>query len=304
MSSKPVRVRVWLVLTALLACASIVAYSLDTPTAVWLALIPLVYTVPIFIWLDQLEPEPLAMRWNAFLWGAGISVLVASFVNEVVASAFGVAAAAVLSAPLVEEIMKMRGVTYAAKRNHIDSPLDGAVYAGYVGLGFAAVENVIYFSDAINEDSLGVTFVARGLFSPLAHPYFAIWGGLMVGRAVARGRSRRGAALRGLLIAIPLHASWNLAVVHPIFSVLLLAHVALFFVLMRRLRRLRRDEIALVRSRLSQLAFSHNLSPLELEVYGDARATRRLRRGMNRTQRRAFDARRATVMKLAVRLGE
>ena len=138
MTSGPVHVRAWLVVTALLAIASIVAYSSDTPTALWLALIPLVYTVPIFMWLDHLEPEPLAMRWNAFLWGAGVSVLVASFVNEVFAAGFGIAAAAVLSAPLVEEIMKMRGVTYAAKRNQIDSPLDGAVYAGYVGLGFGA----------------------------------------------------------------------------------------------------------------------------------------------------------------------
>ena len=304
MTSGPVRVRAWLVVTALLAIASIVAYSSDTPTALWLALIPLVYTVPIFMWLDHLEPEPLAMRWNAFLWGAGVSVLVASFVNEVFAAGFGIAAAAVLSAPLVEEIMKMRGVTYAAKRNQIDSPLDGAVYAGYVGLGFAAVENVIYFSDAINEDSLGATFVARGLFSPLAHPYFLIWGGLMVGRAAARGRSRRFAAMRGLLIGIPLHASWNLAAVHPIFSVLLLGHIVLFFVLMRRLRRLRREEVAVVRSRLRQLAFSHNLSPLELEVYGDARATRQLRRDMSREQRRAFDERRATVTKFATRLGD
>lgn len=304
MTAASVRVRPWLVITAVLAVASIIAYSRDTPSALWLALIPLTYTVPIFMWLDHLEPEPLAMRWNAFLWGAGISVLVASFVNEVFAATFGIAAAAVLSAPLVEEVMKMRGVTYAAKRNHIDSPLDGAVYAGYVGLGFAAVENVIYFSDAIAEDSLGVTFVVRGLFSPLAHPYFLIWGGLMVGRAAARGRSRTLAAWRGLLVAIPLHASWNLAAVHPVFSVLLLGHVVLFFVLMRRLRRLRREEIAVVRSRLRQLAFSHNLSPLELEVYGDARATRQLRRSMSRDQRRAFDERRAMVTKYAMRLGD
>jgi RsiW-degrading membrane proteinase PrsW (M82 family) len=304
MTAAPVRVRIWLVVTAVLAVASIVAYSRDTPSALWLALIPLTYTVPIFMWLDHLEPEPLAMRWNAFLWGAGISVLVASFINEVFAATFGIAAAAVLSAPLVEELMKMRGVTYAAKRNHVDSPLDGAVYAGYVGLGFAAVENVIYFSDAIAEDSLGATFIARGLFSPLAHPYFLIWGGLMVGRAAARGRSRKLAAWRGLVVAIPLHASWNLAAVHPVFSVLLLGHVVLFFVLMRRLRRLRREEIAVVRSRLRQLAFSHNLSPLELEVYGDARATRQLRRSFGRHQRRAFDERRAMVTKYAMRLGD
>jgi RsiW-degrading membrane proteinase PrsW (M82 family) len=253
------------------------------------------------VWLDRLEPEPRAMRWNAFLWGAGISVLVASFFNDLTSAAVGMAVAAVVSAPISEEIMKVLGISSAAKRHHIDSPLDGAVYAGYVGLGFAAVENVIYFSDAINEDALGSTFVLRGLFSPLAHPYFCMWAGMAVGRAVQRGRSRRFAALRGLMIAIPLHASWNLGAVAPIFSILLLGHIVLFAVLMRRIRRMRRAEIAMVRERLPRLAFAYNLSPVELEVYGDLRATAKLRRQMSPSQRRAFDERRVAVTKAALR---
>lgn len=70
--------------------------------------------------------------------------------------------------------------------------------------------------------------------------------------------------------------------VHPAFAVLLLGHIALFIVLVRRLRR---DEIALVRQRLPQLAFTHNLSPLELDAYGDLKATRQLRRELPRKQR-------------------
>ena len=303
MSAAPIRVRKSLVVFTVIALAIVVAYASDTPSALWLALIPLTYTVPLFMWLDHLEPEPPAMRWNAFLWGAGISVLVASVVNDLFIATFGLVAAAVTSAPIVEEIMKVRGISAAGKRGHLDSPLDGAVYAGYVGLGFAAVENVIYFSNAISEDALGATFVVRGLLSPLAHPYFCIWAGLMIGKAAARGRSRSFAAFRGLLVAIPLHASWNLGAAVPWLSFLLLGHVVLFIVLVRRLRRMRREEMSLVRAQLQRLAFSHNLSPLELEVYGDARATRQLRRQLDRKQRRAFDERRALVTKYAMRFG-
>lgn len=298
---EPLRVRRWLVITAIIALAAVVAISWQTPSAILLALIPLSYTIPLFVWLDRLEPEPRAMRWNAFLWGAGISVLVASFFNDLTSAAAGMAVAAVVSAPISEEIMKILGISSAAKRRQIDGPLDGAVYAGYVGLGFAAVENVIYFSDAINEDVLGSTFVLRGLFSPLAHPYFCMWAGIAVGRAVQRGRSRRVAAVRGLLVAIPLHATWNLGAVSPIFSVLLLGHIVLFVVLVRRIRRLRRAEVALVRERLPQLAFQYNLSPAELEIYGNLRATARLRRQMTREQKRAFDRRRVAVTKAALR---
>lgn len=303
MTTPHVRLRKWLVAAAVVSVASVTAYTSGTPSALWLALIPLAYTVPIFMWLDHLEPEPPAMRWNAFLWGAGVSVLVASAVNEFVMAGFGLVAAAVVSAPIIEELMKARGISAAAKRGQLDSPLDGAVYAGYVGLGFAAVENVIYFSDAVSEDTLGLTFVVRGLLSPLAHPYFCVWAGLMVGRAVVEGRSRSLAVVRGLVVSIPLHASWNLAASVPMLSFLLLGHVVLFCVLIRRLRRLRREEMTLVRARLGQLAFTHNLSPLELEVYGDARATRRLRRQLARNERRAFDERRAIVTKYALGLG-
>jgi RsiW-degrading membrane proteinase PrsW (M82 family) len=241
------------------------------------------------------------MRWNAFLWGGGISVLVASVANEFTDASFGTTAALVISAPVAEEIMKTLGILGAAKRNQIDSPLDGVVYAGYVGLGFAMVENIIYFSQAIADDDLGLVFVMRGLFSPFAHPFFTLWVGLAIGTAVRKGRSRRFAAMRGLLLAMALHASWNASGVNGFFAFLLLGHIVFFLIVVRRLRRMRREEIELVRSRVQQLAFSHNLSPVELEAYGDLRATRRLRQGLPRKDRPAFDERRVMITKLALR---
>ena len=295
------KIRRTLVVLFILALLSVGVYAVDTPSAFLIALIPLAYTIPAFIWLDRLEPEPRAMRWNAFLWGGGISVLVASVANEYTDASFGTTAALVISAPVAEEIMKTLGILGAAKRNQIDSPLDGVVYAGYVGLGFAMVENIIYFSQAIIDDDLGLVFVMRGLFSPFAHPFFTLWVGLAIGAAVQKGRSRRFAAMRGLLIAMALHASWNASGVNGYFALLLLGHIVLFVIVVRRLRRMRREEIVLVQGRLKQLAFTHQLSPVELEAYGDLRATRRLRQGLPRKERPAFDERRVMITKLALR---
>ena len=302
MSDAPkLKIRRTLIVLFILSLLSVGAYAVDTPSAFLIALIPLAYTIPAFIWLDRLEPEPRAMRWNAFLWGGGISVLVASVANEFTDASFGTTAALVISAPVAEEIMKSLGILGAAKRNQIDSPLDGVVYAGYVGLGFAMVENIIYFSQAIADDDLGLVFVMRGLFSPFAHPFFTLWVGLAIGAAVQKGRSRRFAAVRGLFLAMALHASWNASGVNGYFALLLLGHIVLFVIVVRRLRRMRREEIALVQSRLKQLAFTHQLSPVELEAYGDLRATRRLRQGLPRKERPAFDERRVMITKLALR---
>lgn len=302
MSEAPkLKIRRTLVVLFILSLLSVGAYAVETPSAFLLALIPLAYTIPAFIWLDRLEPEPRAMRWNAFLWGGGISVLVGGLANEFTDASFGTTAALVISAPVAEEIMKTLGILGAAKRNQIDSPLDGVVYAGYVGLGFAMVENIIYFSQAIADDDLGLVFVMRGLFSPFAHPFFTLWVGLAIGTAVRKGRSPRFAAMRGILLAMALHASWNASGVNGFFAFLLLGHIVLFIIVVRRLRRMRREEIELVRSRLQQLAFSHNLSPVELDAYGDMRATRRLRKGLPRKDRPAFDERRVMITKLALR---
>ena len=301
MSEAPeLKIRRTLLVLFILSLLSVGAYAVETPSAFLIALIPLAYTIPAFIWLDRLEPEPRAMRWNAFLWGGGISVLVASVANEFTDASFGTTAALVISAPVAEEIMKSLGILGAAKRNQIDSPLDGVVYAGYVGLGFAMVENIIYFSQAIADDDLGLVFVMRGLFSPFAHPFFTLWVGLAIGTAVKKGRSRRFAAMRGLLLAMALHSSWNASGVNGFFAFLLLGHVVFFVIVVRRLRRMRREEITLVQSRLKQLAFTHQLSPVELEAYGDLRATRRLRLGLPRKERPAFDERRVMITKLAL----
>ena len=301
MSDAPkLKIRRTLLVLFILSLLSVGAYAVETPSAFLIALIPLAYTIPAFIWLDRLEPEPRAMRWNAFFWGGGISVLVASVANEFTDASFGTTAALVISAPVAEEIMKSLGILGAAKRNQIDSPLDGVVYAGYVGLGFAMVENIIYFSQAIADDDLGLVFVMRGLFSPFAHPFFTLWVGLAIGTAVKKGRSRRFAAMRGLLLAMALHSSWNASGVNGFFAFLLLGHVVFFVIVVRRLRRMRREEITLMQSRLKQLAFAHQLSPVELEAYGDLRATRRLRQGLPRKERPAFDERRVMITKLAL----
>lgn len=300
--SDSIKVRKWLVLMALLATLTVAYLAWETPMAILFAVATLSYTFPIFIWLDRLEPEPRAMRWNAFLWGAGVSTIVASTFNDLTTTFLGGTLALIIGGPVIEETMKVLGILSAAKRNHVDSSLDGAIYAGYVALGFASVENVIYFSSAISENEFGVTFVARGLLSPFAHPYFSVFAGIFIGRSVLAGRSRKVAALKGLIIGIPLHAAWNTMTLNPVFAVLILGHIALFVVIVVKLKKMRRHEIEFVRSNVARLAFIHNISPLELEIFGDLKATRQMRRELPKKDRRAFEERRSQITRQTLRL--
>ena len=110
----------------------------------------------ISAWIDRYEPEPPRLLAWAFLWGATGATLIALVVNTtgqaVVGGAFGAAVGQLyggsLSAPFVEEIVKA-AVLYAIyrwRRHEFDGVLDGIVYAGMVGLGFAFTENVLYYA--------------------------------------------------------------------------------------------------------------------------------------------------------------
>lgn len=185
------------------------------------ALVPVGIVVPIFLWLDAYEAEPLRLLVLAFLWGAVIATSTALVLNTgtmlVLASAVRdpEAVAAVLVAPVVEESLKGLGLLFLLylRREEFDGLIDGIVYAGIVACGFAFAENILYLGRAFNEAGAGglvTVFVLRGLVSPFAHPLFTVATGIGLGLSMHRGLAARVfLPLLGLAAAIALHAAWN-----------------------------------------------------------------------------------------------
>jgi protease PrsW len=189
-----------------------------------LAALPVGPLVVCYLWLDRYEPEPTAYLALAFGWGAlaatGGALLVQTLSQLFTGS--GEVPSAVLVAPVTEEFGKGIFVVLllALRRHVVDGLLDGLVYAGMVGLGFAFTENILYYAGAYTGgpgfgggglDSATSLFVLRGVFSPFAHPLFTSMIGLGVGIAVAtRNRTLRVVApLAGYVLAVCLHAAWN-----------------------------------------------------------------------------------------------
>ena len=108
------RLPAWLSVPVLL-CAPIVALGVTVlaftaPFAVLLGLVPLVIVIPVLMWFDRVEPEPLAARLHALFWGASVAVLVSVIVNTAVDLLAGSTVAAVISAPVIEECTKALGI--------------------------------------------------------------------------------------------------------------------------------------------------------------------------------------------------
>ena len=192
--------------------------------AVVMAFVPAVFYMSIVLLIDRFDPEPPWLLALAFLWGAVISIFGALIINDtaalVAASAGGPAAAefvgAVIAAPISEEAMKGIGllIVLIALRKEFDGVVDGIVYACVIALGFATVENVLYYGRSLGEAGAAggaVTLVLRGLMSPFAHPLFTAMTGIGVGiaREQRRGFVARIAPVLGYAAAVLLHATWN-----------------------------------------------------------------------------------------------
>lgn len=195
--------------------------------AMMVASLPVPLYIMLILWIDRYESEPLWMLATAFFWGATIAVFAAYFFNTigsivvavltqsmVITTLYG----AVISAPIVEESFKALGlfILFFAKKDEFDGVVDGFVYAGMIGLGFAMTENFQYYgkviySGGLGSEDFGQIYLLRGMLAPYSHPLFTSMTGMGLGAA----RQSKSLAVKiiapivGFLLAVFLHGLWN-----------------------------------------------------------------------------------------------
>jgi len=185
---------------------------------------------PIFIGLfytyirDKYEKEPYNLLITGVFFGVIIAFIIAFVSNimmlflpsgaplffEAIFIAFAVSA-------LVEEFFKYVVLFFLTWRNkNFNEKFDGIVYAVFVGLGFALIENILFvFSDDLGGTS---TALVRAIFSVPGHALFGVHMGYYFGLAKFRDR-------RYLFLAffVPY-------IYHAIYNYILLANIPYTFV--------------------------------------------------------------------------
>lgn len=236
---------------------------IGAPTIVLiLALVPAIVYFTVFVWIDRYEPEPWWLLVGAFLWGASVATLIAGIVNSTgrdlvsadLGQDLGQAYMGSISAPIIEELTKgaLLAFVFYRRRHELNGLLDGVVYAGMVGLGFAMTENVGYYANALQSgtDVLGMVFVLRGILTPFLHPLFtALTGiGLVLALRARDKRTRILAPIVGLGLAMMLHSGWN--TFGLLFGVVLVVPLLVFLGIL--IRRSIRHEAKVVREYLPE----------------------------------------------------
>jgi protease PrsW len=188
------------------------------------ATLPVPIYVMLLLWIDRYESEPLWMLATAFFWGAVVAVFIAFIFNTSISIMAAVAThnqqigenvGAVISAPIVEESAKalILLILFLWKRDEFDGIIDGIVYAGMVGLGFAMTENILYYGRAVQHgpDALTFIFILRGMAAPFSHPLFTSMTGIGLGwsRQSNHPFIKLVAPVLGFMLAVLMHATWN-----------------------------------------------------------------------------------------------
>src|SRR5688572_28884161 len=204
------------------------------------ATIPVPLYVVLVLWIDRYEGEPLWMLSTAFFWGALVAPFFAFLFNTSSGLIVGTLAenanageafAAVISAPIVEEIGKamILFIFFFWKKDEFDGVVDGIVYASMAGLGFAMTENILYYGNAAAASGgmLTATVIVRGFFAPFSHPLFTSLTGIGLGLA----RQSKNPAIKALMplvglgTAIFMHSLWNASAVFGGGGVFILTYI-------------------------------------------------------------------------------
>jgi RsiW-degrading membrane proteinase PrsW (M82 family) len=184
--------------------------------------LPVVFWAAYHLHADRHLPEPPGHLLLAFLLGVGsfylglfgywLLGLVGLRYDAFMLAADnlpGLFAYAVLAIGVIEESAKLLPFLLVVLRfKEFDEPIDGIIYASFIALGFAAVENIRYLDFLTTRQAF-----ARGFAGPVLHIVFASIWGYYVGRAWLRGRGRVATVLAALAVSAGVHGVYNFVVI-------------------------------------------------------------------------------------------
>ncbi len=229
-----------------------------------LSVLPALALAGYFWYGDPTMREPPTLLAATFL----LSMLFASFAAVINSTfipgfeAFGIIGLAVFFFVIVgpiEEFVKWLAIrVYAYQSDTFQTVADGAVYGAVAGLGFAAIENLIYIVSVYLEmapaggdvqNQFATSVATQRAFVGPGHVIFSAWAGFYLGLAKFNPANRGPIVVKGLLIAAFIHALYNTMVtalpellpltVGGLFGIIILYHGFWFGLLYRKISKYR-----------------------------------------------------------------
>lgn len=177
----------------------------------FLALLPTILLMCFFYFKDKYEKEPFRMLVFAFLLGIMTvvpAIIIENYLNgftprgeKLVQAFYG----AFIVAAFTEEAVKYIFIKlFIWKSPELNEMYDGIIYAVFLSLGFATVENVLYVAQG------GISVALLRIFTAVpAHALFGTVMGYYLGKAKFLRISRGICLVFGLFVPIILHGVYD-----------------------------------------------------------------------------------------------
>ena len=176
-----------------------------------LSLAPVFIIAGYIYYRDKYEKEPLKLLWKALLAGAIIVIpviFVEQFLSVFLPYLPGILNAAYhcfVVAAFTEESFKFLALFLLFWRTNIfNEKFDGIVYATFISLGFAGVENVMYVMEFGYS-----TGISRALTAVPAHAVFGITMGFYAGQARFYVKQKKQLLKKAIGMPILLHGIYD-----------------------------------------------------------------------------------------------
>ena len=228
-----------------------------------LAVLPVV-VLSIYVYRqDKYEKEPVRMLLKAFFFGClsalpavfmeqGLNLFYRSFGGDSLPTVFYGAYEGYIVAGCSEELCKLILLFWAVWRSReFNEYFDGIVYATFVSLGFAGLENIIYVFSQDSFSTAIATGSMRAILSVPGHFLFGVVMGYYFALAKFDSSHRFGNLLKAFLYPMLLHGSFDALLMIPdgmgegyewiagvLFPLFIFFDIRLWKVGMRRLRHL------------------------------------------------------------------
>lgn len=176
---------------------------------------------------DKFEKEPFRMLLKAFLFGC-LSVLPAMLIESLLSGGYEIMGGRFLPgvirgaytgfvvAGFTEELCKLLLLALAVWRSrYFDEYFDGIVYATFVSLGFAGLENIMYVFGQEDFATSIATGTMRAILSVPAHFLFGVVMGYYFALAKFQPGNRFGNMAKALIYPMLLHGTFDSLLMIP-----------------------------------------------------------------------------------------
>jgi len=225
------RERILFVLVVITTITVIIYLAIEKPILIPSVITPhLAYL--IYIWVkEKIEREPLLTVFMVFCYGfissTFIAIILQMISGVIISSIFTLSylmyrvVGSLILAPVIEELAKFSGVCLVSRNKKIFNEIDdGIVYGASVGLGFSALETILYSLRGQEINEIIIIALLRVISSTLSHAASSALAGL--GLALYMFKRRQSYLPMFLIGAMFLHFVHNFLVFGFPFTLILM----------------------------------------------------------------------------------